>query len=179
MVFSGIISLPYNLLVLQNIRVSQKESELRELVITGLAHLVTANSESGFKQCLPLAYDHDTRKRMIFAHVFARVIGQGTVFDPEDKSLTKIRHASLCEVCFGSTVISPLHFYSFYLVGQRFRCKFNQSFDRAATIYVGLVGTCNYNLRGLSTRRSRADDICPSQRLRLSSVFVEPHQAHD
>ena len=73
--------------------------------------MVAANSECGFKQCLPLAYDQDTRKRMIFAHVFARVIGQGTVFDPEDKSLTitKARHASLCEVRFDFTVIHPPH----------------------------------------------------------------------
>ena len=83
---------------LQKLRVSQKEAELRDLVITGLAHLVSANSESGFKQCLPLAYDPDARKRTIFAHVFARVIGQGTVFDPEDKSVTKARNAALCEV---------------------------------------------------------------------------------
>lgn len=79
-------------------RISQKEAELRELVITGLTHLVGANSESGFKQCLPLAYDQDTRKRTIFANVFARVIGQGTVFDPEDKSITKARHMALCDV---------------------------------------------------------------------------------
>jgi len=79
-------------------RVSQKEAELRELVITGLTHLVIANSESGFKQCLPLAYDQDNRKRTIFAHVFARVIGQGTVFDPEDKSMAKARHTALCDV---------------------------------------------------------------------------------
>jgi hypothetical protein len=85
---------------LQKPHVSQKESELRDLVITGLAHLVSANSECGFKQCLPLAYDPDARKRTIFAHVFARVIGQGTVFDPEEKSLTKARNAALCEVRF-------------------------------------------------------------------------------
>ena len=86
---------------------------MHELVITGLAHLVAANSESGFKQCLPLAYDPDTRKRTIFAHVFARVIGQGTVFDPEDKSLTKARHASLCEVGFDFPIIHLLHSHSF------------------------------------------------------------------
>jgi hypothetical protein len=101
------------LLAFQDIRVSQKESELHELVITGLAHLVAANSECGFKQCLPLAYDQDTQKRTIFAHVFARVIGQGTVFDPEDKSLTKARHASLCEVSFDFTVIHSLHSHPF------------------------------------------------------------------
>ncbi|PPR04649.1 hypothetical protein CVT24_011867 [Panaeolus cyanescens] len=87
------------------IRVSQKEAELRELVITGLTHLVTANSESGFKQCLPLAYDKDNRKRMIFAHVFARVIGQGTVFDPEDKSIVKSRYSALCDLVRGSDMV--------------------------------------------------------------------------
>ncbi|KAF8806096.1 hypothetical protein BYT27DRAFT_7141632 [Phlegmacium glaucopus] len=89
----------------QKLRVSQKESELRELVITGLAHLVTANSESGFKQCLPLAYGRDARNRVIFALVFARVIGQGTVFDSEETLLTKARHTSLCELVRGSDMV--------------------------------------------------------------------------
>ncbi|KXN84411.1 Neurofibromin, partial [Leucoagaricus sp. SymC.cos] len=60
-----------------------KDVEIREMVITGLANLVSANSEIGFKQCLPLAYDQDKRKKVIFAHVFARVIGQGTTFNAE------------------------------------------------------------------------------------------------
>jgi hypothetical protein len=80
-------------------RDSQREGELRELVITGLAHLVSANTESGFKQCLPLAYDKDSRKRTIFAHVFARVLSQGTKFDPEDRSASLVRHNRLSEVC--------------------------------------------------------------------------------
>lgn len=67
-------------------RASQRETEVRELVITGLCHLVSSNTESGFKQCLPLAYNEDNRKRTIFAHVFARVLSQGTKFDPEDRS---------------------------------------------------------------------------------------------
>lgn len=58
-------------------RQSTREAELRELVITGLAHLVSSNTDLGFKQCLPMAYDPDSRKRVIFAHVFARVIGEG------------------------------------------------------------------------------------------------------
>ena len=73
-----------------------------DLVIMGLAHLVNANSESGFKQCLPLAYDQNNQKRIIFAHVFARVIGQGTVFNPKDKSVLKARFQSLYEVSFES-----------------------------------------------------------------------------
>lgn len=78
---------------------SPREAELRELVITGLAHLVSANTECGFKQCLPLAYDEDKRKRTIFAHVFARVLSQGTKFDPEDRPATLVRHNRLSEVC--------------------------------------------------------------------------------
>jgi hypothetical protein len=79
-------------------RLSQKEAELRDLVITGLTHLVTANSETGFKQCLPLAYDDDHRKRAIFAHVFARVIGEGTTFEPQEKVVAPNKHARFSEV---------------------------------------------------------------------------------
>ncbi|KAJ3987640.1 hypothetical protein F5890DRAFT_1563214 [Lentinula detonsa] len=67
-------------------RTSQRETEVRDLVITGLSHLVSSNTESGFKQCLPLAYNEDNRKRTIFAHVFARILSQGTKFDPEDRT---------------------------------------------------------------------------------------------
>ncbi|KAG7097519.1 hypothetical protein E1B28_004862 [Marasmius oreades] len=79
-------------------RASNRETEVRELVITGLSHLVSANTESGFKQCLPLAYNEDNRKRTIFAHVFARVIGQGTKFDPEDRSPSITRQSRLAEL---------------------------------------------------------------------------------
>ncbi|KAF8076811.1 hypothetical protein FPV67DRAFT_1605221 [Lyophyllum atratum] len=92
----------------QKMRVSQREAELRELVITGLSHLVSANTESGFKQCLPLAYDEDNRKRAIFAHVFARVIGQGTKFDPEDRSASIARHNRLCDLVRGSDMVLAL-----------------------------------------------------------------------
>ncbi|KAG5352330.1 hypothetical protein C0989_002775 [Termitomyces sp. Mn162] len=88
----------------QRIRISQKEANVRELVITGLAHLVSANTESGFKQCLPLAYDEDNRKRAIFAHVFARVIGQGTTFEPEDRSAFSDRNNRLREMALALTI---------------------------------------------------------------------------
>lgn len=88
---------------------SQKTAELHDLVIMGLTHLVGANSESGFKQCLPLAYDQDNRKRTIFAHVFARVIGQGTVFHAKDRSVLKARFQALCDV---STYLSPPSFFN-------------------------------------------------------------------
>lgn len=79
-------------------RASHREAELRELVITGLSYLVSTNTECGFKQCLPLAYSEDNRKRTIFAHVFARVIGQGTKFDPEDRSTSLAKQSRLKEV---------------------------------------------------------------------------------
>ncbi|KAJ7181585.1 hypothetical protein C8R43DRAFT_1229418 [Mycena crocata] len=86
-------------------RVAQREAELRELCITGLAHLVGSNSEHGFKQCLPLAYDPDNKKRGIFANVFARVIGQGTKFDLEDRSPNPGRHNRLSELVKGSNMV--------------------------------------------------------------------------
>ncbi|KAJ7668141.1 hypothetical protein B0H17DRAFT_990194 [Mycena rosella] len=85
--------------------VAQREAELRELVITGLAHLVGSNSEHGFKQCLPLAYDPDNHKRGIFANVFARVIGQGTKFDVEDRVANPGRHSRLSELVKGSDMV--------------------------------------------------------------------------
>jgi hypothetical protein len=79
-------------------KISHKEAEIREYIITGLANLVSANAEIGFKQCLPLAYDSDNRKRLIFAHAFARVIGQGTKFNPEVKRTNTSSHAKLMGV---------------------------------------------------------------------------------
>ncbi|KAJ7094350.1 hypothetical protein C8R44DRAFT_384405 [Mycena epipterygia] len=93
-----------NSLVKKN-RVAQREAELRELVITGLSHLVGSNPEHGFKQCLPLAYDPDHRKRGIFANVFARVIGQGTKFDVEDRSTNPGRNNRLSELVKGSDMV--------------------------------------------------------------------------
>ncbi|KAK0207040.1 hypothetical protein DFS33DRAFT_1318594 [Desarmillaria ectypa] len=82
----------------KRMRVSHREAELRELVITGLSHLVRANTEAGFKQCLPLAYCEDNRKRAIFAHVFARVIGQGAKFEATEPAETIDRYKRLCDL---------------------------------------------------------------------------------
>lgn len=76
---------------------SQREADLRELVVTGLSHLVKANTEMGFKHCLPLAYDKDIRKRTIFSRVFARVLDQGTKFDQADSNVAP-KPNKLCEV---------------------------------------------------------------------------------
>lgn len=77
---------------------SQKEADVRELVITGLSHLVIANSENGVKHCITLAYDSDLRKRTIFVHVFARVLGKGTKFEPQRNPELQARRNQLREV---------------------------------------------------------------------------------
>ncbi|KAF8638594.1 hypothetical protein AX17_002135 [Amanita inopinata Kibby_2008] len=89
-------------------RTAQKEAGLRELVITGLSHLVSANAESGFRQCLSLAYDKDKKKRAIFSHVFARVIRQGTKFDPQDRTEALAKRTRLCELVRGSDLVLAL-----------------------------------------------------------------------
>jgi neurofibromin 1 len=81
----------------QRIRLSQREADVRELVVTGLSHLVHANTEAGFKHCLPLAYDEDIRKRTIFARIFARVLKQGTKFEPPETS-AMAKPSLLCQV---------------------------------------------------------------------------------
>ncbi|KIY51663.1 hypothetical protein FISHEDRAFT_36865 [Fistulina hepatica ATCC 64428] len=89
-------------------RISQREAELRELVMAGLAHLVSSNTENGFKQCLSLAYSEDVRKRTIFAHVFARVISEGTKFDADDIAVTSNRHTKLSEIMKNSDMALAL-----------------------------------------------------------------------
>jgi neurofibromin 1 len=77
--------------------VSQREADLRELVVTGLSHLVKANPAYGFKHCFSLAYDQDIRKQIIFARVFARVLADGTKFESPG-SAGLIKRSPLSEV---------------------------------------------------------------------------------
>ncbi|KAM6496242.1 hypothetical protein JOM56_008948 [Amanita muscaria] len=91
-----------------NPRSIQKEVQMRELVVTGLTHLVSANAESGLRQCLSLAYDKDKKRRALFAHVFARVIRQGTRFERQDRSETQARRNRLCELVKGSDLMLAL-----------------------------------------------------------------------
>ncbi|KAG8218508.1 hypothetical protein J3R82DRAFT_4145 [Butyriboletus roseoflavus] len=99
--------------VQKRMHTSQKEADVRELVITGLSHLVIANSENGVKHCITLAYDPDLRKRTIFVHVFARVLGKGTKFEPQRNPELQARRNQLremvlamviCECCPASEV---------------------------------------------------------------------------
>ncbi|OBZ70421.1 Neurofibromin [Grifola frondosa] len=80
------------------LRVMQRDGELRELTIAGLASLIGANTEVGVKHCLYLAYDPDPTKRMIFAHIFVRVLGQGIKFSTHDASPITNGQSPLCEL---------------------------------------------------------------------------------
>ncbi|KAF8635007.1 hypothetical protein AX15_000591 [Amanita polypyramis BW_CC] len=91
-----------------NPRAFQKEAHIRELVITGLTHLVSANPDSGLRQCLSLAYDKDKKKRAIFAHVFTRVIKQGIKFDFTSKIELQAKRSSLCDLVRNSDMVLAL-----------------------------------------------------------------------
>ncbi|KAI6152285.1 hypothetical protein BKA82DRAFT_4387651 [Pisolithus tinctorius] len=89
-------------------QISHKEADLRDLAITGLSHLVVANSESGVKHCIASAYDDDVRKRVIFVHVFARVLGKGTKFEPQGNLELQARRNQLRELVKGSVMVLPM-----------------------------------------------------------------------
>jgi neurofibromin 1 len=85
---------------LQKMQASHREADIRDLVITGLSHLVTSNSENAVKHCIASVYDSDMRKRTIFVNVFARVLGQGTKFEAQGNPELQARRNQLREVCF-------------------------------------------------------------------------------
>lgn len=85
------------------VQARQREYTLRDLVITGLSHLVISNSENGVKHCIALAYDGDLKKRTIFVHVFARVLGKGTKFDSQGNPALQAQRNQLREVPMFST----------------------------------------------------------------------------
>ena len=75
-----------------------RDLDLRELIINGLASLISANAEFGIKHCLPMTYDADPAQRVIFAHVFARVVAKGIRFDPQKEQSTGAKQDRLVEV---------------------------------------------------------------------------------
>ena len=80
-------------------RPGSKETDLRETIINGMASLISANTEIGVKQCLAMCDDADPAQRIVFAHVFARVVARGIQFEPQEAQSTVNKHSKLCEVC--------------------------------------------------------------------------------
>ncbi|KAG8959528.1 Ras GTPase activating protein ira2 [Tulasnella sp. 419] len=71
---------------------------LRELIISGLTNLLSANMEAGLKHCLPMGYNDDPRIRRIFIHVFSRVLRLGTSFVSVNSLEDPDRYSRLCEM---------------------------------------------------------------------------------
>lgn len=91
----------------QRSRAHQRDVEFRELVVQGLANLISSNTESSLRHCIPLAYHKDFRKRAIFAQVFARVLGQGTKLEFESSVAAAVpKKSRLCELVKGSEVLA-------------------------------------------------------------------------
>ncbi|TFK46902.1 hypothetical protein OE88DRAFT_1666689 [Heliocybe sulcata] len=91
----------------QRSRAYHRDVELRELVVQGLSNLISSNTESSLKHCIPLAYHRDYRKRAIFARVFARVLGQGTKLEFESNNISAApRKSRLCELVKSSEVLA-------------------------------------------------------------------------
>lgn len=87
------------ILTSQKSKMPNKDTDLRELIINGLASLISANTEFGIKHCLPMTYDADPAQCVIFAHVFARVVAKGLRFDPQKEQPTSAKLDKLVEVC--------------------------------------------------------------------------------
>ncbi|KIO22012.1 hypothetical protein M407DRAFT_28426 [Tulasnella calospora MUT 4182] len=80
-------------------RASPKDQHaLRELIISGLTNLLSANMEAGLKHYLPMGYNEDPRTRRIFVHVFARVLQQGTSLVAVNSLDDSDRYSRLCEM---------------------------------------------------------------------------------
>ncbi|KAI0329579.1 hypothetical protein GY45DRAFT_1324865 [Cubamyces sp. BRFM 1775] len=86
---------------LTKMRMQQRDGELRELLIDGLASLISANTECGVKHGLALADELDSTKRLIFAHVFTRVLKEGIKFTHYEETPVIARQSRLCELVKG------------------------------------------------------------------------------
>ncbi|GBE80125.1 hypothetical protein SCP_0213280 [Sparassis crispa] len=93
---------------LSQMRATQQEDQLRDLVLTGITSLISANTECGVKHFLPLAYDKDNAKRVLFANVFTRVLGQGIELSAENTQPVVNRQSRLCELIKGPDMILAL-----------------------------------------------------------------------
>ncbi|OJT09503.1 Neurofibromin [Trametes pubescens] len=89
-------------------RVQQRDGELREMLIDGLASLISANTECGMKHCLSMADDQDPTRRLIFAHVFTRVLKEGIKFAHYEETPVIARQSRLCELVKGQDNVLAL-----------------------------------------------------------------------
>ncbi|KAI5118442.1 hypothetical protein M0805_000576 [Coniferiporia weirii] len=79
----------------------EREIGLRDLVISGLAHLLSMNTDIGLKHFLPLGYDPDPAKRTIFCRVISRVMDLGGRLETHNDSMVGGRRTRIGELVKG------------------------------------------------------------------------------
>lgn len=82
----------------QSVGARNHEASVTELVVTGVAHLLSNNIDAGMKHCLSLCYDNDVRLRSVFMKAFTRVLNLGTKFDAQQAAPQPRPQDTLCEV---------------------------------------------------------------------------------
>ncbi|KAI8643392.1 hypothetical protein BD408DRAFT_414835 [Parasitella parasitica] len=92
----------------------QDFSQMKELTILAMSHMLSANVDAGLKYSLSMGYDDDQETRMAFMQVLTNILNQGTEFETLAESVMTDRYEklidmlvdadmdivmSLCEVC--------------------------------------------------------------------------------
>lgn len=77
----------------------EKDAGLCDLVINGLANLLSMNTDIGLKHFLPLGYDNDESRRIIFCRVISQVMDLGGKFETQSESVVTGRRMRIGEVC--------------------------------------------------------------------------------
>lgn len=77
---------------------TKEQGNVRELAITGISNMLSANIDAGLRHCLSMGYHDDPRMRATFALIFTRVLRQGVRFDSLEPVSSQPRRSRLCEV---------------------------------------------------------------------------------
>ncbi|KAH8118768.1 hypothetical protein DFH11DRAFT_1839273 [Phellopilus nigrolimitatus] len=78
-----------------------RDAGLRDIVISGLAHLLSTNTDIGLKHFLPLGYDSDSAKRTIFCRVITCVMDLGGRLETQNDFMVGGRRTRIGELVKG------------------------------------------------------------------------------
>lgn len=77
---------------------TKEQGNVKELAITGISNMLSANVDAGLRHCLSMGYHDDPRMRATFVLIFTRVLRQGVRFDSSEAASSQPRRSRLCEV---------------------------------------------------------------------------------
>ncbi|KAL5507799.1 IRA2 [Sanghuangporus vaninii] len=77
---------------------ANEKAGLRDLIISGLAHLLSMNTDIGLKHFLPLGYDPDPAKRAVFCRVISRVMDLGGRLETQNDPMVAGRRSRIGEL---------------------------------------------------------------------------------